>query len=31
MPTINCLVSLIDTPFFVLPLEEIEIAHFERI
>ena len=31
MPTVNCLVSLAETPFFVLSLNEIEIAHFERV
>eukprot|EP01083_Nonionella_stella_P072592 195774_1 len=30
-PTTNCLVSLDDTPTFVLPLKDIEIAHFERV
>jgi len=31
MPTVHCLVQLIEPPFFVLTLEEVEIAHFERI
>ena len=31
MPSVNCLVSLIDHPFFVVSLNEIEIAHFERV
>ena len=31
MPTVYCLVSLTETPFFVLPLEEVEFAHFERV
>jgi len=30
-PTVNCLVQLIDLPFFILTLEEVEIAHFERV
>ena len=31
MPTINCLISQTDTPFFVLSLDEVEFAHFERV
>lgn len=31
MPSVNCLVSLIEQPFFVVSLSEIEIAHFERV
>lgn len=31
VPTVNCLVSLSESPFFVLPMDEVEIAHFERI
>ena len=31
MPSVNCLVSLIDQPFFVVTLSEIEVAHFERV
>jgi len=31
LPTVNCLVSLVDTPFFVLTLDEIQLVHFERI
>ncbi|KAK9470440.1 FACT complex subunit-domain-containing protein [Dipodascopsis tothii] len=30
-PTTDCLVQLIDPPFLVIPLKEIEIAHFERV
>jgi len=30
-PTVHCLVNLTETPFFIMPLEEIETAHFERI
>lgn len=31
MPTVNCLVSLIENPFFIITLDDIEIAHFERV
>jgi nucleosome binding factor SPN SPT16 subunit len=31
MPTVNCLVSLIDQPFFLISLDDIELAHFERV
>jgi nucleosome binding factor SPN SPT16 subunit len=31
MPSVNCLLSLIDQPFFVASLNDIEIAHFERV
>jgi nucleosome binding factor SPN SPT16 subunit len=31
MPTVNCLVSLTETPFFVCTIEEIEVVFFERI
>lgn len=31
MPSVNCLVSLIDQPFFVISLSDIEVAHFERV
>lgn len=31
MPTVHCLVSLSDTPFFVLSLDDVEFAHFERV
>ena len=31
VPTVNCLVNLIEMPFFIMPIEEIEVAHFERI
>ena len=31
MPTVHCLVSLTDTPFFVLSLDEVEFGHFERV
>jgi nucleosome binding factor SPN SPT16 subunit len=31
MPSVNCLVSLIEQPFFVISLNEIEIAVFERV
>jgi nucleosome binding factor SPN SPT16 subunit len=31
MPTVNCLVSLVEQPFFLIALEDIEIAHFERV
>jgi len=30
-PTISCLVNLIENPFFVLTIKEVEIAHFERV
>ena len=30
VPTLNCLVSLSEAPFFVLTMDEVEIAHFER-
>ena len=31
MPTVNCLVSLSMTPFFVCSLDEIEVVFFERV
>lgn len=31
MPSVNCLLSLVEQPFFVLSLSEIEVAHFERV
>lgn len=31
MPTKNCLVNLIEMPFFIYAIDEIETAHFERI
>jgi len=31
MPTVKCLTNLIDMPFFVITLKEIEVAHFERV
>mmetsp|Transcript_2232 Transcript_2232/g.3562 ORF Transcript_2232/g.3562 Transcript_2232/m.3562 type:complete len:816 (-) Transcript_2232:34-2481(-) len=31
MPSVNCLLSLIEQPFFIIMLNEIEIAHFERV
>jgi nucleosome binding factor SPN SPT16 subunit len=31
VPTVNCLVSLTEYPFFVMPLDEVEIVHFERV
>jgi len=31
LPTVNCLVHLTEFPSFVLTLDEIEIAHFERV
>jgi len=31
LPTVNTVCALITTPFFVLSLDEVEIAHFERI
>lgn len=31
MPSVNCLVSLIEQPFFVVTLSDIEISHFERV
>mmetsp|Transcript_10561 Transcript_10561/g.1590 ORF Transcript_10561/g.1590 Transcript_10561/m.1590 type:complete len:155 (+) Transcript_10561:1800-2264(+) len=31
LPSTNCLVSLIDQPFFVVTLSDIEVAHFERV
>jgi nucleosome binding factor SPN SPT16 subunit len=30
-PTVHCLVNLIEAPFFVLTLDEVEIAYFERV
>jgi nucleosome binding factor SPN SPT16 subunit len=30
-PTVSCLVSLLEAPFFVLPLENVEICHLERV
>lgn len=30
-PTIHCLVNLTDTPFFIMSLDEVELAHFERV
>jgi len=30
-PTVHCLVNLTETPFFIMTLDEVEIAHFERI
>ena len=30
-PTLNCLVHLTDAPFFVLTLDEVEVAFFERV
>ncbi|XP_049849854.1 FACT complex subunit SPT16-like isoform X2 [Schistocerca gregaria] len=31
MPTMNCLISLIQIPFFILPLDEVEVVFFERV
>jgi nucleosome binding factor SPN SPT16 subunit len=31
MPTLNCLVNLTETPFFVVDLDEVDHVHFERI
>lgn len=31
IPTVNCLVSLIELPFFVVTLQEIELVYFERV
>jgi nucleosome binding factor SPN SPT16 subunit len=31
MPSVNCLMSLIDQPFFVVSLSEVEVVHFERV
>ncbi|KAL9645085.1 hypothetical protein ABK040_004576 [Willaertia magna] len=31
VPTVNCLVSLTEYPFFVLTLDEVELAHLERV
>jgi nucleosome binding factor SPN SPT16 subunit len=31
MPTIKCLVNLTELPYFIMPIDEIEIAHFERV
>jgi nucleosome binding factor SPN SPT16 subunit len=31
MPSVNCLVSLIEQPFFIITLNDIEVAHFERV
>jgi nucleosome binding factor SPN SPT16 subunit len=30
-PTVHCLVNLIEAPFFVMTLDEVEIAYFERV
>lgn len=30
-PTINCLIHVIETPFFVMSLDEVQIAYFERV
>lgn len=30
-PTVHCLVSLSEPPFFVLTLQDVEIAYFERV
>ena len=30
-PTVHCLVNLTETPFFVLSLDDLEIAYFERV
>jgi len=30
-PTVNCLVQLIEPPYFILTLSDVEIVHFERI
>jgi|APCry1669188879_1035177.scaffolds.fasta_scaffold559051_1 nucleosome binding factor SPN SPT16 subunit len=30
-PTLNTLMSIVETPFFILPLNEVEIACFERV
>jgi len=31
MPTLNCLVNLTETPFFVVNLDEVDHVHFERV
>jgi len=31
MPTLNCLVNLTETPFFVVDLQEVDHVHFERV
>jgi nucleosome binding factor SPN SPT16 subunit len=31
VPTVNCLVSLTESPFFLVSIDEIEIIHFERV
>lgn len=31
LPTVNCLVSLVEMPFFVISLDEVELVHFERV
>lgn len=31
LPTVNCIIDLIDWPCFVLNLQDVEIAHFERV
>lgn len=31
MPTLNCLVNLTETPFFVIDLDEVDHVHFERV
>jgi FACT complex subunit SPT16 len=30
-PTVNCLIHLVDAPFFVITLDDIEVAYFERV
>lgn len=30
-PTQSCLINLRETPYFILPIDEIEVAHFERV
>lgn len=30
-PTVSCLIHVIETPFFVMSLDEVQIAYFERV
>ena len=30
-PTVHCLINLTETPFFIMNLDEVEVAHFERV
>lgn len=31
MPSEKCLVNLTETPYFIMPIDELELAHFERV